>query len=186
MVDALAYLEQTHALPPKAAEALRNTLHYRSYKKNDVVQEMGSVCNTLYLVVTGSARIYYYKDGTDITEHFAFPGALIVRAESLFTGSPTAKGIQTLEKSQLAAIDAKALFALYDAFPEIERLFRLLFERELVHAVKRLESLQFQSARQRYLELMANTDYIAKIPLKYIASYLGITQVSLSRIRATL
>ena len=80
----------------------------------------------------------------------------------------------------------KQYWHYYNAFHAIERLSRLLFEREWVHALKRLESLHFQSERQRYLVLMATTDFVKKTPLKYIASYLGITQVSFSRIRGSL
>jgi CRP-like cAMP-binding protein len=59
-----------------------------------------------------------------------------------------------------------------------------LFEKEYVNTVKRLESLQFKTAKERYQELLETTNFVQKIPLKHIASYLGITQVSLSRIRA--
>ena len=58
------------------------------------------------------------------------------------------------------------------------------FEKEYINTVKRIESLQFKTAKERYAELLETTDYIQKIPLKYLATYLGITQVSLSRIRA--
>lgn len=83
-------------------------------------------------------------------------------------------------------MNSDSLFKLYDKHHDIERLFRLLFEREYVNTVKRIESLQFKSAKERYVELLETTNYLQKIPLKHIASYLGITQVSLSRIRADL
>jgi CRP-like cAMP-binding protein len=102
----------------------------------------------------------------------------------LFTGQPTAKGIQAIANTVLLAIDSQSLFELYDQYHSIERLFRLLFENEHVNTVKRIESLQFKSAKERYTDLDASTDYVQKIPLKYVASYLGVTQVTLSRIRA--
>ncbi|MCH8546376.1 MAG: hypothetical protein LAT54_06550 [Cryomorphaceae bacterium] len=102
----------------------------------------------------------------------------------MFTGKPTSKGIQAIDETIIISIDSDSLFRLYDAHRDIERLFRLLFEKEYVNTVKRIESLQFKSASERYLELLETTDYVQKIPLKYIATYLGITQVSLSRIRA--
>ena len=76
------------------------------------------------------------------------------------------------------------LFKLYDKFPEIERLFRLIFESAYVGTVDRIEGIQFHSAEERYNALMKEApDVLKRVPLKYIASYLGITQVSLSRIR---
>ncbi len=134
--------------------------------------------------MSGVARIYYYKDGIDITEHFAFENDIIVRAESLFTGKPTSKGIQAIDKTTMIAIDSESLFQLYDTHHDIERLFRLIFEREYVQTVRRIESLQFKTAKERYLELLETTDFVQRIPLKYVASYLGVTQVSLSRIRS--
>ena len=83
-------------------------------------------------------------------------------------------------------IDANALFRLYDDYHNIERLFRLIFENEFVNAIRRIESFQLKTATERYIELLNSTDWVQKIPLKHIASYLGITQVSLSRIRANL
>lgn len=165
--------------------ALQNLIQEKNYTRHEIVQDIDSRCRTIYFVKQGGARIYYYKDGHDITEHFSFENDIIVRVESLFTGMPTAKGIQTIDQTILEALDAEALFQLYDQHHDIERLFRLIFEREYVNTVRRIESLQFKSAKERYLELLETTDFVQKIPLKYIASYLGITQVSLSRIRST-
>ncbi|NHE56871.1 Crp/Fnr family transcriptional regulator [Cyclobacterium plantarum] len=168
----------------QAKQALQEIIREKTYSKNEIIQAIGSRCRTIYFVKSGGARIFYYKDGTDITEHFAFDNDLIVRAESLFTGNPTSKGIQAIDATRMLAIDSEKLFHLYDQHHDLERLFRLIFEREYVNTVKRLESLQFKSAKERYLELLDTTDFVQKIPLKYIASYLGITPVSLSRIRA--
>ncbi|HQT24609.1 MAG: cyclic nucleotide-binding protein [Sphingobacteriales bacterium 17-39-43] len=183
-MDIFSFLESIHKVSDQARVALQNIINVNSYKKNEIVQDIGSRCKTIYFVKDGCARIFYYKDGNDITEHFAFENELIVRAESLFTGKPTSKGIQAIDKSTILSIDSESLFQLYNQYHDIERLFRLLFEKEYVNTVKRIENLQFMSAKERYAELLKTTDYVQKIPLKYIATYLGITQVSLSRIRA--
>jgi CRP-like cAMP-binding protein len=125
------------------------------------------------------------NDGIDVTESFSFENNLIARVESLFTGKPSRKAIQVLEDAELVAINASKLFKLYDSFPEVERLFRKIFEAAYVETVNRIEGMQFHSAEERYNTLIIESpDILKRIPLKYIASYLGITQVSLSRIRA--
>ncbi len=121
----------------------------------------------------------------DITDSFSFENEIVVRVESLFTGAPSRKGIQALEEVEIIAIDAVKLFQLYDTYPAVERLFRKIFESEYIATVKRIESIQFHSAEERYLQLLNESkQMIQRVPLKFIASYLGITQVSLSRIRA--
>lgn len=153
-------------------------------KKNEILQAFGHTCRTIYFIKSGAARIFYTKDGIEVTEYFAFEGNLIARAESLFTGKPSQKSIQILEDAEIIAIDATQLFKLYDTHPQIERLFRLIFESAYVDTINRIESIQFHTAEERYLALMNQTEIVQRIPLKHIASYLGITQVSLSRIRA--
>lgn len=183
-MDLFAFFNTIYKISDAAKSALVQTVKEIKYPKNQFIQPIGSSCRNVYFVKTGSARIFYYKDGNDITEHFAFENDIIVRAESLFTGLPTSKGIQAIENVTLYAIDAHLLFNLYDSHHDLERLFRIIFEREYVNTIKRLESIQFKSAKERYLELLGSTNLVQTIPLKYIASYLGITQVSLSRIRA--
>jgi CRP-like cAMP-binding protein len=153
--------------------------------KNHDLQPMGHTCKTIYFVKSGLARIYYFKDGNDVTEYFAFENDIIVRAESLFSGKPSKKAIHAVEDSVFLAIPAEPLFKLFDAHQDLERLFRKMMEAAYVETVNRMESLQFHSAEERYLDLLrTKPTFIQRIPLKHIASYLGITQVSLSRIRA--
>ena len=153
--------------------------------RNRDLQPIGHTCKTIYFIIKGVARIYYFKDGIDITESFAFENNIIARIESLFTGRPSRKAIQVLEDAEIIAINANALFKLYDKFPEIERLFRKIFESAYVETVNRIEAIQFHTAEERYYILLEQTpDVIRRVPLKYISSYLGITQQSLSRIRA--
>lgn len=186
MTELFDYFDNFLSLSEDAKKALTEVCSKVFVKKNEILQPIGHTCKTIYFLKSGIARIYYYKDGIDITEHFAFEGNIIARVESLFIGKPSQKAIQVLEDSEMIAINATQLFKLYDAFPKIERLFRLIFEAAYVDTINRIESIQFHSAEERYLALMKEKDIIQRIPLKYIASYLGITQVSLSRIRASI
>lgn len=99
------------------------------------MQPIGHTCKTVYFINKGIARIYYYKDGINITDSFATENNVIARVESLFTGKPSRKAIQILEDAEIVAIDANKLFKLYDSYPEIERLFRKIFEASHVETV---------------------------------------------------
>lgn len=184
MTSLIQYFNKYNPLSKEAEAAIDKISKQISIKKNTDLQPIGHTCKTIYFIKKGVARIYYFKDGIDITESFAFENNLIARVESLFTGKPSRKAIQILEDAEIIAINATELFKLYDQFPEIERLFRLIFEAAYVGTVDRIEGIQFHTAEERYNALMKEApDVLKRVPLKYIASYLGITQVSLSRIR---
>jgi CRP-like cAMP-binding protein len=179
------FFDEVLVLEAPEKESLATLVTLRKYKKHEDIQTIGATCKNIYFIAKGIARIYYYKDGLDITEQFSFENQLVVRAESLFNATPSRKGIQALEHTEIWSIPAPALFAIYDSHPRIERLFRLIFEQQHVLSIQRLESLQFHTAEERYQQLIIDHKHIVqRIPQKYIASYLGITPVSLSRIRS--
>lgn len=179
------YFDQYNPLSDGAKSAIQAICTIHTIRKGRDLQPIGHTCRTIYFINKGLARIYYFKGEIDVTESFAFENQIIARVESLFTGRPSRKGIQMLELSEVVAISATHLFRLYDAFPDIERLFRKIFEAGYVDTVNRMESLQFHSAEERYRDLLhTSPDILKRVPLKLVASYLGITPVSLSRIRA--
>ena len=184
MNELIKYFNQFNHLSDEAIKAIADISKPVKIKKNQNLQSIGHTCRTIYFIKKGVARIYYYKDEIEITESFAFENAIIARVESLFTGKSSRKAIQMIEDSELIGINSPKLFELYDRFPEIERLFRKIFEIAYVETVKRVESIQFHSAEERYNALLKESpNVLQRVPLKYIASFLGITQVSLSRIR---
>jgi CRP-like cAMP-binding protein len=179
------YFKQFNPLSKEAENAIAEISNIVTIKKNKDLQPTGHTCKTVYFINKGMARIYYFNDGIDITESFSFENNIIARVESLFTGKPSRKAIQILEDAEIVAINANRLFQLYDDFPEIERLFRKIFEAAYVETVNRIEGIQFHSAEERYNALLTEApNVLMRVPLKYVASYLGITQVSLSRIRS--
>jgi len=179
------YLHKIHRLSPKAVQAILSICSTQKVVKNKDLHPIGHTCRNIYFVEEGLLRIYYIKDGRDITESFQAENSLVARADSLFDAKPSKKGIQAIENSKLVAINSAKLFALYDEYPDIERLFRKVYEQAYVNTVERIESIQFFTAEERYRKIMeTSSDILLRIPLKYIASYLGISQVSLSRIRS--
>ena len=181
----LSFLKQVHPLSKEAENALLQICSVQIVAKNENLQPIGHTCRNIYFIKKGLLRIYYLKDGNDITERFEAENAILARADSLFNASPSRKGIQAIETTTVIAINSAKLFALYDQHHDIERLFRKLFEQAYVQTVNRLESLQFYTAEERYNNLLkSSAQIIQRAPLKHIASFLGITQVSLSRIRS--
>ena len=185
MEQLFQYFKQFNPLSKEAGHAIAEISSIVTIKKNKDLQPIGHTCKTIYFIKKGVARIYYLMDGIDITEGFFFENSIIARVESLFTGKPSRKAIQILEDAEIIAINAGQLFKLYDRFPEIERLFRKIFEAAYVDTVNRIEGIQFHPAEERYNALLNEApNVLMRVPLKYVASYLGITQVSLSRIRS--
>ncbi len=185
MQTLLKHIQLIHPISKEAEKALIEISKEVNFHKGTDVQSIGHTCKTIYFVKTGCVRIYYFKEGIDITESFEFENAFVARAESLFTGKPSLKAIQAIEDTTLIAIDSQKLFMSFDKFYDLERLFRKIIESSYVTTVNRIESLQFYTADQRYFNLLKEyKDILKRVPLKYIASYLGITPVSLSRIRA--
>lgn len=185
MQSLLNHIKTIYAISAEAEKALLEICTEVKFHKGADVQEIGHTCKTIYFVKKGCVRVYYFKEDIDITESFEFENAFVARAESLFTGKPSLKAIQTIEDTILIGIDSTKLFQLFDTHHDLERLFRKIIETSYVNTVNRIESLQFNTAEERYLNLLKDhPNILQRVPLKYIASYLGITPVSLSRIRA--
>jgi CRP-like cAMP-binding protein len=182
--ELLSQIKTIHLISSASGQKLSSICKEVNFTKGKNIQEIGHTCKTIYFVKKGVVRIYYFKEAIDITESFEFENAFVARAESLFTGKPSRKAIQAIEDTILIAVDSNKLFKLFDTHPDLERLFRKIIETSYVNTVNRIESLQFNTAEERYKTLLkAAPDVLKRIPLKYVASYLGITQVSLSRIR---
>ncbi len=183
--ELLKYLDSIHQISKESKNAITKITSKIIVNKNKNLHPIGHTCKNIYYINKGLLRIYYYKEHLDITESFEFENNIVARADSLFNATPSRKGIQAIEKSTLTAINSFELFKLYDEYPDIERLFRKVFENAYVETVNRIESIQFHTAKERYQNLLSQSSKtIQRVPLKYISSYLGITQVSLSRIRA--
>ncbi len=186
MQEIIIYFEQFQRLTDADKKAILATCSLRNVDKRELLEDFGSTSKILYFIKSGTARTFYYKDGTDVTEYFALEGDLVTRVKSMLTQEPSLKAIEMIEEGEVIMINTLSFFDLFDAFPNIERLYRILLQNAYIETVDRLESIQFKSARERYEALINEDDLIQKVPLKYLASYLGITPESLSRIRASL
>jgi CRP-like cAMP-binding protein len=181
----IQYFNKINKINKQEQLLLSELCSLQTIRKNAELQPIGHTCKTIYFVNKGMLRICYLKDGVDITESFEPENSIVARAESLFAGIPSKKAICAVEDTELVAINAVKLSELYNEYPNLERLFRKVFEQQHVRIIHRLESLQFNSPEERYQHLLEDhPNILLRAPLKHIATYLGITQVSLSRIRA--
>jgi len=129
-------------------------------------------------------RGYYSLEGKDITHWFGFENDFVTSFHSFITGQPAVETIQLLQGSILWSISRADLNVLLDRFPEIERLVRIIYENYYIRLEERFINSQFKSAAERYQNLLEQAPHIIeRVPLGYIASYLGISQETLSRIR---
>lgn len=167
-----------------ALAALDAALEKVMLSKGAMLIKEGSVCNHVYFLERGCVRGYYNLDGKEITYWFAFENSFVTSFYSFITRKPAIENIHALEDCTLWSVSYDHLQQLYDTYPEIERLGRLMHERYYVMLEDRFLSNHFKEARERYDLLLKNSPHILqRVPLGYVASYLGITQETLSRIR---
>jgi CRP-like cAMP-binding protein len=153
--------------------------------KGSVLVRQDSVCNYLYFIERGLTRTFYIKEGKDVTDWISAENSFACSIISFITRKPDRRTIETLEPSLLWAIHHDDLETLSGRHHDIERFVRQLLAIGLVQLQHKFDDLHFSSALERYQTLMTtNPTIIQRVPLGMIASYLGITQETLSRIRS--
>ncbi|MCL3781295.1 Crp/Fnr family transcriptional regulator [Prolixibacteraceae bacterium JC049] len=152
--------------------------------QGSVLLKAGSYCKYLFIIQKGFARRYSLSDGKDITLEFAQEHELISSQYSIIAKQPSMDYIETLEDSIILKINFEDIIKLYNISREALVIGRLMRDNHYLKLEKRILSLQSTTARERYNNLLKNHPHIIKrASLGQIASYLGMTQENLSRVR---
>lgn len=154
-------------------------------KKHELFSEIGKVADEVGLVTNGMMRHYYMNEGEEKTTYFYFENHLVASYISCITKQPSQLTIQALSDCELIVFPYPVLVQLYDKSPAWQKFGRVLAEYLAIGLEERMVELLILSPEERYLKLISGnkTKIIERIPQHYVASYLGLTPVSLRRIR---
>jgi CRP-like cAMP-binding protein len=187
MQQLLHHISNFSPLGAEAQNALNSCFEKITLSKNTYLLNEGQVCRKLYFLEKGALRGFYNVDGKEITHWFGFENDFVTSFHSFITKEPSVENIQLIEGSILWSISKETLTGLFDSYHEIERLMRIAYEKYYIRLEERFVNAQFKTATERYEDLLEQTPHILeRVPLGYIASYLGISQETLSRIRSKL
>lgn len=185
MQNLLTHIKNYSPLSTEAQQALQDCFKKISFSKNEYLLTQGQVCRNLFFLEKGAIRGFYNLDGKEITHWFSFENDFVTSFHSFITGEAAVENIQLMEGSILWTISKETLTSLYNQYHEIERLVRIVYEKYYIRLEERFVNAQFKTASERYENLLLHTPHILeRVPLGYIASYLGISQETLSRIRS--
>ena len=172
-------------LPNEAVEYLNNHAVTMNVAKGSFLIKQGQICSNLYVIEKGFARIFSIIDGKETTTLFARENDIITSTYSLFTQNRSKENVEVLEDSVIIKINYEAFVNLCKEHQHLFRLYRSLMEKYYLLLEERTLSLQFDSALDRYRKLVSQHPFVLqRASLASIASFLGMSPVTLSRMRA--
>ena len=185
MQNLLTHITNYSPLSNDALEALYNCFEKITLAKNEFLLREGKICRHLYFLEQGALRGFYNLDGKEVTHWFGFEKDFVTSFHSFTTGEPAVENIQLIEGCILWAISKETLTALLTKHHEVERLLRIAYEKYYIRLEERFVNAHFKTACKRYENLLLQAPHILeRVPLGFIAAYLGISQETLSRIRS--
>jgi CRP-like cAMP-binding protein len=156
----------------------------REMKRKDVFITEGKICKEIGYINKGSFRYYQTVEGREMSTFFSFENNCVSSYNSFVSQKPSNVSIEAMEDAELVVIDYNAMQALYQKHPVIERFGRLVAEYIISCLEERLYAMLLSTPEQRYARVESDMNIqLNRIPQHYVASYLGITPESLSRIR---
>lgn len=161
-------------------------IDFRELKKGELFLSKEQIAKELVYVHSGTMRLFYYKNGRDITEHFACADThLVYNIISLFMKQPAELMIEALEQSIVYPINYNKLRLLTMEIPQLAKLYIDILEEGLIISQSKADSWRFETVRERYERFLREYPKVAKVAsVNHIASYLLMTPESLSRVRA--
>lgn len=189
MYDALKeFITSKGEIDTKTLESI--CLHFEkvSTKQNQIIINYEHIANHYYFVNKGAVRLYTItNDGQEISRHFAFEGSFVTALPSFIDQKPAEEYLQTIEKSELLRISRKDFYNLVATVPVFAKIYTEILELGFIVAQKRIYSFQGYDALYKVKWIIKNQpQLILRVSNKMVASFLGISPATLSRIKAKL
>lgn len=184
----LKYIQAVTSLTVEEFSEFKDRFVIQKVKRNEYLLREGEVCNFNLFVCSGTLRMYHIgPEGQEFTRYFAFENKFGTSLTSLIEGKPAIENIQAVEKSVVLRISKADYLELVETVPQINVIYRNMLEQAYITSQKRIYDFQGKSALERLKWLMSHQPGIlTRIPSRLIASYLGITSYTLSRLKAEL
>jgi len=182
------YISRFVQLSDDEVRMMDSIMTLRELRKKEIFVEDNKVCMKVLFINQGYFRFYHFDvNGNEITSDFYFAPCFITSYTSFITGNPSFVNVQAMVDMEVLEFNKSDLYELYLKSPVIERLGRLIAESVAITSEEHMFLLLNQTAEMRYKRLLElNPLYVNTIPLQYIASYLGITKETLSRMRKSI
>jgi CRP-like cAMP-binding protein len=183
-MEIIQYISKFVALKESEIRAIIATINIRTCKKGDMLLREGQVSSLCIFILKGCIRQYYLKDGEEKTTHFYTEGQPVTPYEGTFQKKPSRFYLSCVEDTIMTVGTPEDEAKLFAMFPHFEAVSRVAVEEELGRKQEHFASYITNSPEERYLHLLdTRPDLIDRVPQYQLASYLGITPESLSRIR---
>lgn len=188
MKELHTYLREEIGLSQEETERLCDKLTQNEFEAKTNIVHTGTVARSVYFIRTGLMRTYHLQDGKEITTYFACDHQFISTYASFINQAPSFETLEAIEDSSVYELSYRSLLELYEESPKFEKLGRILAERNYLCILDRTVMMQTKTAKQKYIDFIHTTDkkIVQRVPQHQIASFLGITPESLSRIRKQL
>lgn len=177
------HIKRVVSIPDDALENIVNTFQKKVIRKKSHLLRAGQHCDSYHFVEQGALRIFTTVDNKEITSWFAFQDYFFTELESYVNNTPTRFNIQALENTTVYFIPRNLMDNHLKEYPSWGEFVRRTWELSFVKLQQVVLSFQTQSAEQRYEDLFKYPDFVQKTKLEDLATMLGITKFSLSRLR---
>lgn len=177
------YILKFTPLPDQEWMLIEPCLTRKEYPRGELLLKSGRICRKLYFVEEGLLRFFVFRDGIDVSKFFTLAPYCFTSQKSFTEETPSQDNIETLEDSIVWEMNQSDAFALLK-HPGWSEFVRKLIQEVQFNTEQLLEALQNYTAEDRYIKMIEESSpLLTRVPLKHIASYLGIAPQSLSRIR---
>jgi CRP-like cAMP-binding protein len=185
METLINYLLQFGHLNQQQIDLIKSKAVPKEIKKDEYYQEAGKIPREVIFLTEGIFRICYYNNkGEDITKYFIDENNFVVDINSYNQGIPSAEYAQAITDCKYIVLSKEAMNELSMTIIEWDKIIAKITAKGLAEKVNKISTMMTEDATERYLKFLTNFPTLAnRIPLSYLASYMGITQSSLSRIR---
>jgi CRP/FNR family transcriptional regulator, anaerobic regulatory protein len=182
----ISYLQSIHPLSQGLQQELHQSLKEATLKKKQLYLKEGEVSNKISFVISGLLRSYTVNnEGEETTCWFMKEGDVTISVKSFFERTPSTEFIQAIEPCVLLYITYDELEMLYTKYPEFNVVGRLIVQKYYVLSEERLTGIRNLKAGERYAFLLqTHPEIIQRAPVKYLASYLDLTNRSINRLKA--
>jgi CRP-like cAMP-binding protein len=183
MQQLTTFIKSKIAIEDNVLHVILSKFNERTLKKGQYVLKKGQIANQYFFIKQGGLRFSYGAFDLRDTSWVVFKNQFFTEMSSLMPQKPTRFDIEAIEETVVQYISKADMELMYRQFPEWQEFGRKTWEGLAVQMIEQIVSFQTLTAEERYLEFMKTPELLQKIPIKNLASLLGITPNALSRIR---